>query len=161
MVNDKTIQVDKKIEFKYNSLKRELSNISMSISKYHIIEILVVILLSYVTITTMKHLSQEDNLTLAVIIFWSSAILGIHYIYLLNECIEKQKENLINVNKKIELLKDFSTYLLALRHLKSIDNGENLYPQLRINDSKYVVENYRDKFEPIRVEYEETGNINI
>ena len=148
------IKVDEKIEFKIEGLNNKNSQLSTSIFLYHFAEIITFILALVTSIIVLKYFSNENRLYIGMFIFLFIWILNIHYIFLLNETIDLKKEQQIKIKDDIEYLKDFSTYLLAYRHLESIKNGNNLYPELRENDSKYIVNEYKNYFEKVRIRYE-------
>jgi hypothetical protein len=158
---EKVIKTDPHILFRINSYKHQSETITHSIYSYNILEILLVVFVIVITFVITDFFSKQDNLTLGILLDWTLWILSFHYYTYLNEEIKHKREEREIVNEKIEKLLDFCAYISAYNHLKSIENGENKYPQLRINDSKYIVKKYKKEFEKLRIKFERDKIIDI
>lgn len=158
------IQTDKEIENRIYSLNYQLQNINSKLKSkrvllstpFNIIVFILIIvhtcifakgLLSYIGGTSILSLFifVEFLLIIALVVSFENTIANN-----LNE-LEKQKRSL---ESKKEKILSFLDYLTACRHLESIKDGKNIYPELYEVDSNWIYTKYKNEFESSRYRYE-------
>lgn len=115
-------------------------------------------LIMYLLIVKGISLYKENLLLSLSILFFMvylAYIWGILDSYMENE-IKKDESEMESLQKEKDDTLDFIAYLTAARQLSALEQENiNIYPELRINDSKYVYNKFYDKYEKKRLEYEE------
>lgn len=115
-------------------------------------------LIMYLLIVKGISLYKENLLfSLSILFFmvYLAYIWGILDSYMENE-IKKDESEMESLQKEKDDTLDFIAYLTATRQLSALEQENiNIYPELRINDSKYVYNKFYDKYEEKRIKYEE------
>ncbi len=146
---------DKKITQKLNYLKRKKTTLKRQIFIYKLFTIPIFVFMIFITIIIFQYF--KENLILGSIIVWAFWFMSVHYNYLYNE----QKRSYIleedNINNEIEDLTNFYAYIIACRHIESLDNGMEIYPDMRRNDSEHVIKQYKNLYEDRRILYEKNN----
>ena len=95
------------------------------------------------------------SLSILFFMVYLAYIWGILDSYMENE-IKKDESEMESLQKEKDDTLDFIAYLTATRQLSALEQENiNIYPELRINDSKYVYNKFYDKYEEKRIKYEE------
>lgn len=153
------IETDKEIVSYINRLKENLKVTKRKISFYNIMN-KTIFLIGFINIFFIIEGMANfiKNVVLLVIFIWIAFFLEVFILWVFEEYLENSLNNFydekINLEKNIENALDFIAYLTACRHVTAIKNGENIYPELRYNDSLYVINQYKDIYEEKRIEYE-------
>ena len=143
---------DKQFSIELNNLKSQQIDVDRKVLIYKFCIIPIFSLIIFITIAIFKYF--RDNLQLGVIIAWFFWFMCVHYNYLYNEQKESYKKEKDNITNEIEDLKNFYAYIIACRHIESLNKGINIYPGMRRNDSEYVIKQYKDLYEDRRILYE-------
>lgn len=152
----------KNIEDKINDIEKKIKFKKILLSKP--IMILAVIFIMWQCSVFGKGLRTVFNNT-SILVLLVLLNLGVLIFLLLNYYtkLENELEILIEEKQKQqeekEKILDFLAYLTACRHIESVKSGDNIYPELRFNDSMAVYNEYKDKYETERIKYEKNHKI--
>ena len=104
-----------------------------------------------------------NNLTLFVIVFIIYFVfLGLLLDYCINSLekdLKTNKKELDKLNAAKEALLDFTAYIFSCRHINSVKEGKNLYPEMRYNDSLSVYNELNKKYKEKASRYENGDKI--
>lgn len=160
------IETDKEIVSYINRLKENLKVTKRKISFYNIINKTIFIIGFMNIFFFIEGMANFiKNVVLLVVLIWISFFLEVFIFWGFKEYLENSLnyfyDEKINLEKNIEDTSDFIAYLTACRHVTAIKNKENIYPELRYNDSLYVINQYKDIYEEKRIEYEKQHKARI
>ncbi len=165
------MQTDKEIENKIIFYNSQLENIKFKIKTKKLFTSMPIMFIIFIIIIIHScifakglNLYIEDGQIVGIITIMELMII----IFLISfyeqnlqnkiEKLEKEKEC---VENKKEKTLDFLSYLTACRHLKELQSGENIYPELFETDSKWIYNEYKNEFEEKRVKYENGKRIQV
>ena len=153
------IEIDKEISEHILALQRDINNLKIKIKIKKIITPISYLLIFIYFCSFAKNFSNNFDMHsfsfLLGILFWITG----YFIYMYSVAIIKELSEFENdireKESEIKETEDFSCYVLSCRQIEAKENGQNIYPEIRYDDSIYVKKEFQNKFEEKRLEYEE------
>ena len=158
-MEENLIEADREISDEIINHQQRNLKIKHEIRMKKIIDVLNFVLSAIYFFSFIKNIVEYAKNTLGnifvVLLFFFTGYLVFSYEIYIYKDIENLQEEIENNEKEIEDWKNFSCYVLASRQIEAKEAGVSIYPQIGYDDSVWIKNHDKGKYEKRYIEYEE------